>query len=558
MTQSDAKMSWLQCRHANIERLTVRRMILLDNAQTNLRPKAAPEGTGLRYEDQNNGTRLVFEVPGATSNLQGVMQPSEKIKLKGVEAGAQVNVPTNLSVANNTTTGLDITSSTGTDVSLTGATTELAGLMLSSDRDFVNSKSQANGIASLGPDGIVPWSELPPLPGAGNTNLGKTNETDTSIELTSTTGTGVTLTEAVPTVTAGLLSGSDKNKLDGVEAGAEVNVDTDLGVANNTVSTLDITSSTGTDATIPAALTTAAGLMSAADKTKLDGVEAGAEVNIDTDLGVANNTPTGLDITSSTGTDVSLSGATTALAGLMLSSDRDFVNSKAQANGLASLGADGLVPSSQLPAPSSLETLFGMYGTVIKDWTAPEDPTSAGFSLSTAAWTTNQNDYFIQLTNGQSQTSIISLDAGNFLNFRFEVYVKIESTGDPADILGFFANGITATPLDENNTGGLIYYTDLFNNNTHTSTSYIFDGPTVVRGPQATGMFNCFGNYYKFTMTRYNNFIEVLNEGYYFGRVRETGTSLTSTSGTYFGILGRTGGEIINCQIKSIKLTVIT
>lgn len=51
---------------------------------------------------------------------------------------------------------------------------------------------------------------------------------------------------------------------------------TNLTVANRTATTLDINSDTGADATVPAASTTEAGLLTAADKTKLDGVEAGA------------------------------------------------------------------------------------------------------------------------------------------------------------------------------------------------------------------------------------------------------------------------------------------
>ena len=45
---------------------------------------------------------------------------------------------------------------------------------------------------------------------------------------------------------------------------------TDLGTANVTTTTLDVTNSTGTDATLPAATTSTAGLLSSADKTKLD------------------------------------------------------------------------------------------------------------------------------------------------------------------------------------------------------------------------------------------------------------------------------------------------
>jgi hypothetical protein len=44
-----------------------------------------------------------------------------------------------------------------------------------------------------------------------------------------------------------------------------------------------VNSDTGTDATIPLATTTNAGLQSPTDKTKLDGIEAGAEVNVNAD-----------------------------------------------------------------------------------------------------------------------------------------------------------------------------------------------------------------------------------------------------------------------------------
>jgi len=47
---------------------------------------------------------------------------------------------------------------------------------------------------------------------------------------------------------------------------------TNLGVANQTDSAIDITSSTGTSATLPAATETLAGLMSAQDKVTLDSI----------------------------------------------------------------------------------------------------------------------------------------------------------------------------------------------------------------------------------------------------------------------------------------------
>jgi hypothetical protein len=57
------------------------------------------------------------------------------------------------------------------------------------------------------------------------------------------------------------------------------------GVTNLTydAASREVRSSTGTDAVLPEATTTVAGLMSGSDKTKLNGIEAGAEVNVQSD-----------------------------------------------------------------------------------------------------------------------------------------------------------------------------------------------------------------------------------------------------------------------------------
>jgi hypothetical protein len=67
------------------------------------------------------------------------------------------------------------------------------------------------------------------------------------------------------------MSGTTLNAADGVGV-------TNLSIANAGVSTLDIASDTGTDATIPSATASAAGLATAAQITKLDGIAAGATV----------------------------------------------------------------------------------------------------------------------------------------------------------------------------------------------------------------------------------------------------------------------------------------
>ncbi len=58
---------------------------------------------------------------------------------------------------------------------------------------------------------------------------------------------------------------------------------TDLGVSGRTAFQLEVTSSTGSDAVLEAATDLLAGLMTAADKAKLDAVEDGAQANVKSD-----------------------------------------------------------------------------------------------------------------------------------------------------------------------------------------------------------------------------------------------------------------------------------
>ena len=55
-----------------------------------------------------------------------------------------------------------------------------------------------------------------------------------------------------------------------------------------------------------------AGLMTGADKTKLNGIAAGAQVNVGTDLSKTTST-TNVTINSSTGTNVAIGAATTSV-----------------------------------------------------------------------------------------------------------------------------------------------------------------------------------------------------------------------------------------------------
>ena len=103
-------------------------------------------------------------------------------------------------------------------------------------------------------------------------------------------GTPATATQSTP----GYMSAADKSKLDGVEAGAnKITVDAALDAGSvNPVQNKAVKAALDTKAGTAVATTSANGLMSAADKDKLDGVEAGAtKTTVDAVLDAASENP---------------------------------------------------------------------------------------------------------------------------------------------------------------------------------------------------------------------------------------------------------------------------
>jgi hypothetical protein len=122
-----------------------------------------------------------------------------------------------------------------------------------------------------------------------STDLSLGTITATTLDVNSSDGTNATLPEA-NTTNAGLL-GSDKWDEIVANTAKLTNVSTDLSIGTTTATTLDINSSDGTNATIPAAIaTTAAGLLTGSDKDKLDNVEALADVTDSTNVDAAGAT----------------------------------------------------------------------------------------------------------------------------------------------------------------------------------------------------------------------------------------------------------------------------
>jgi hypothetical protein len=164
-----------------------------------------------------------------------VFTDADHTKLNGIAAGAQVNVATNLGVSRSST-AVTVTSSTGSNTSIAEATGTNAGVMTSSMHDKLDS-IETNATADQTASEIRALVES-----ASDSNV---------------------------------FTDADHTKLNGIAAGAQVNVATNLG-QSTTTDEVAITSSTGSNITISEASSTAAGVMSSAHHDKLDGIEANA------------------------------------------------------------------------------------------------------------------------------------------------------------------------------------------------------------------------------------------------------------------------------------------
>ena len=89
--------------------------------------------------------------------------------------------------------------------------------------------------------------------------------------LVSSGGASPVLSITAATISApGVMTAADKIKLDSIAAGADINVATNLSEGTRTTTTVPVLSSTGVSAVLSAATALLAGVMSAADKAKLD------------------------------------------------------------------------------------------------------------------------------------------------------------------------------------------------------------------------------------------------------------------------------------------------
>jgi len=366
------------------------------------------------------------------------------------------NVTTDLS-ASADGTSLTVASSDGTDASIPAATTSAWGAMTDEDKtklDGIETGADVTDTANVTAAGALMDSELTDLAGVK----------------------GVTISTLQPKPSEGAFADGDKTKLDGIASGAEVNVQSDWdassgdaqilnkptipsnlsdlsdvdttspstgqvlkwdgsswgpdtdstgggggGTTNLSASadgtSLTVASSSGDDASIPAATTSAWGAMTDEDKTKLDGIDTAATAN-DTDANLkarANHTGTqaastitsfatevantsavtantakvsnvttnlsasadgtSLTVASSDGTDASIPAATTTAWGAMTDEDKtklDGIEAGADVTDTANVTAAGALMDSELT------DLAGVKGVTIS--TLQEKPSEGAFA----------------------------------------------------------------------------------------------------------------------------------------------------------------------------------
>ena len=254
------------------------------NVSTNLSKTVTTSDVTINSSDGTN-----VAIGAASTSAAGVLT---KAKFDEIVANTakNTNVKTDLA-AEVATDKITITSSDGTDAELTSATTEAAGIMTSALFDIVEAnKAKATNVT---------------------TNLSITGTTGART-IVSSDGTNAVIPIATTSV-SGVMSKAifDEHVLNNAKVS---NVTTNLSTAV-TATTVTVKSSDGTDAEITAATTDAAGIMTSglfdvvnANKAKVS--------NVTTDLSTTLSA-TAVRINSSDGTNASIGAATTTNAGIM-------------------------------------------------------------------------------------------------------------------------------------------------------------------------------------------------------------------------------------------------
>ncbi|KZE66999.1 hypothetical protein AWM68_19860 [Fictibacillus phosphorivorans] len=229
----------------------------------------------------------------ATQMASGFQSAADKTKLDGIATGAEVNQNTFANVKVGTTTiASDSKTDTlelaaGTNVVLTpDATNDKVTIALSTEIETVTGSQAKATVVQNNLNTHTTDTSNPHAVTAAQVGAYSKTEADANYAPKSHVGASGTAHPAATTAAAGFMSTADKSKLDGIAAGANnyshpanhppsiITQD-----ANNRFVTDTEKANWNGKASTAVATTAANGLMAASDKSKLDGISASADVN---------------------------------------------------------------------------------------------------------------------------------------------------------------------------------------------------------------------------------------------------------------------------------------
>ena len=356
---------------------------LNDNVLNRTNPANLPNN--MSTDVDMNGRRIY--------NLPAPISPNEPARLVDVTGGGPVGGATNLS-ATVTAGGVTINSDTGTDAVIPLANTSVSGVM--SPAHVTKLDSVANGATANSSDAQL-----------------RDRSTHTGSQ---TAGTISDFSEAVDDRVAGLLVAGTNvslnyndvantltiNATGGGGGGSGANLSTTLSPTN-----VIVNSDTGTDATIPAADGTNAGVMLPAQVTKLAGVATGATAN-DTDANLknrANHTGTQLSSTISDFSEATDDRVASLLvAGTNVTLNYNDVANTLTINSTAAGGGTGDVVGPASSVDNTIPRFSSTTGKLLKtsgiSISDTDDITLKGITETTISATTSTGSYTIDTSLG--------------------------------------------------------------------------------------------------------------------------------------------------------------
>jgi len=275
--------------------------------------------SGTLVGSADTGTVTDTMLAGSIANNK-LVNSSVTIGSTAVALGATVTTFAGLTSITSTTFVGALTGNSSTATALqTSRTIGMTGDVTWTSSSF-DGTDNSTGVSTLAESGVIAGSygsstEIPIL------------TVDSKGRVTAASTSSITVGDGTLTLaTSGIATGSQTfSSNQGTNATFTVDVPgTNIAEGTRTTTTVPITSSTGTSATLSAASTTLAGVMSSDDKTKLDGIAAGAQVNVATNLGITAGTTAGPIITSSTGTSATLPTASGTASGVVTTGDQTW------------------------------------------------------------------------------------------------------------------------------------------------------------------------------------------------------------------------------------------